>query len=206
MFGSKDGCGAGPCCPREPAAGALPPEGPWAAGPGLQRVLAEECSCPALSTLWRGLCSASMPLTFSVSCDSIGCGAALCLMSLWGLGGNGQPIKIWNIEKVRAIWWGHNNSPNYWGIASLAASPKCRGCGLAAGWGLHCMCSWGRAELSSCARTSVGRHIGYTSARRVGETLIQKEPSEPGLCLHLCGGRGEAVARVFSGLAGRSLP
>lgn len=125
VFGSKDGCGAGPCCPRDPAAGALPLEGP-AAGPGLQLVLAEECSCPALSTLWRGLCSASMSLTFSVLCDSIGCRAARCLMSLWGLGGNGQPIKIWNIEKVRAIWWGHSNSQNFSGVASLAASPCVR--------------------------------------------------------------------------------
>lgn len=101
VFGGEDGCGAG----HTP--GALPPEGLWAAGPGLQLVLAEECSCPALNVLWRGLCSASVSLTFSVSCDSIGCGAALgaarCLMSLWGLGGNGQPIKIWNTEKVTAV-------------------------------------------------------------------------------------------------------
>lgn len=206
---------------QDPAAPGTPqqqqlcvPRVPGAAGPGLQLALGEECSCPALSTLWRGLCSASMSLTFSVLCDSIGCGAALgaacCRMSLWGLGGNGQPIKIWNIEKVRAVWWGHNNSQNFSGIASVAASPwvcaRVQGLWACTGWWLHCVCSWGRAELSRAASTSVRWHIGCTSAGRVGQILVQKEPSEHGLCLHLCGGRGKPGVRVFPGTAGRFLP
>lgn len=53
LAGSRHACGAGPCHPRDPTAGALPREGPCETGPGLQPALAKECSCPALSTLLR---------------------------------------------------------------------------------------------------------------------------------------------------------
>lgn len=59
-------------------------------------------------------------------------------MSLWGWRGNGPPIKIENIEKVRAAWC-DSNSQSSSSAASLAASPSSvpRGRGSLALHGLH---------------------------------------------------------------------
>lgn len=67
LVGSRHACGAGPCHPRDMVAEALPRDGPWETGPGLQPVLAEECSCPAITALLRvALLSLNVSDLFSV--------------------------------------------------------------------------------------------------------------------------------------------
>lgn len=62
LVGSTYSCGGSPGQPRDPMAGALPQGGPCEAGPGLQPMLAKECSCPAITALLR---AASLSLNVS---------------------------------------------------------------------------------------------------------------------------------------------